>query len=285
MRKFDVNKLVRDHSYEQMAQECAQMVIEPLNLDNFQRALKLKLLEEAHEVIAEEHTTGLTEEIADVLEVIDGLIQAYGLNRADIEKVKEKKKQVKGGFSQAKRCVYLLANQHDSRHHDLIDYCVKRPAKYPETTTVLHRTPPHDFNFQLDVSACYVMYQDQILLLKRMHDKSEGNQWGVPAGKLDQGENALATAIRELYEETGIQCSENKLSFIADVYARRPHLYFVYHMYTAILKEKPNVVLSPNEHSEYQWLCLEEAKKLPLMGGALESILIFEDYLKRTKVA
>ena len=43
----------------------------------------------------------------------------------------------------------------------------------------------------------------RILLLRRSRTCSEPGTWAVPGGKVDQGENARTTAIRELEEEAG----------------------------------------------------------------------------------
>lgn len=37
-----------------------------------------------------------------------------------------------------------------------------------------------------------------------MIERGDGHGWAIPGGKLDQGETALAGAVRELHEETGL---------------------------------------------------------------------------------
>lgn len=279
MRKFDVNKIMRDSTYQQMESECAHVVSEDLNQSDFQSSLKLKLQEEVDEVIAETSKEGLCEEIADVLEVIDGIIAAYQLDKQAISDIKAKKKQDKGGFTRHKRCLYVVAEPDNPMHRDLIEYCVTRPEKYPETTTTLYLSPPEGYVAELEVSAIYVYVNDEILLLKRATQKSEGNQWGVPAGKFETNETALDCALRELTEETGIVCEPSALQPIRSVYVVRPGVNFIYHMFALQLSEKPEVTLSPTEHGAYQWVSLSQAMTLPLMGGALDSLYIFRDFI------
>ena len=41
--------------------------------------------------------------------------------------------------------------------------------------------------------------------------QSKGNLWGLPKGTFEQNENSVECAIRETYEETGIQLSQHNL--------------------------------------------------------------------------
>lgn len=50
----------------------------------------------------------------------------------------------------------------------------------------------------------------QILLQQR----SDNGKWGLPGGCQDLGENLKTTAIRELYEETGIKVNEEDITLI-----------------------------------------------------------------------
>lgn len=60
----------------------------------------------------------------------------------------------------------------------------------------------------LDIVVVFCLFEDKILLLKRAANKPEGLKWTAPSGKKDLGETVPQAAIRELYEETGIQVSE-----------------------------------------------------------------------------
>jgi len=50
-----------------------------------------------------------------------------------------------------------------------------------------------------------VINRDKVLLLKR--EKT----WVFPKGKVKEGENLIQTAVREIYEETGIVINESKI--------------------------------------------------------------------------
>jgi 8-oxo-dGTP diphosphatase len=56
-----------------------------------------------------------------------------------------------------------------------------------------------------ELAAAVVMHNDHVLIVRR--SRSEGflpGRWGVPCGKVDEGESSQQAALRELYEETGL---------------------------------------------------------------------------------
>jgi 8-oxo-dGTP pyrophosphatase MutT (NUDIX family) len=46
---------------------------------------------------------------------------------------------------------------------------------------------------------------DRVLVVKRVARGLNAGQWALPGGKLDPGEDAVAAALRELWEETGLE--------------------------------------------------------------------------------
>lgn len=61
---------------------------------------------------------------------------------------------------------------------------------------------PDNFDPSIAVSGVIVRALDDILLLRRAPYKKFGaNQWALCAGKSDNGEDAITTAKRELFEE------------------------------------------------------------------------------------
>lgn len=49
-----------------------------------------------------------------------------------------------------------------------------------------------------------LLHEDRFLLVQRGKDPGRG-LWGFPGGHVEMGETALAAAVRELKEETGVQ--------------------------------------------------------------------------------
>ncbi|MFK7780703.1 MAG: nucleoside triphosphate pyrophosphohydrolase [Candidatus Gracilibacteria bacterium] len=93
-----MKKLVRDKIPEIIksnGEECSYYIASSYeyNIELFK-----KLLEEALEVQKVKNKEELTEELADVMEVIKAICIKNGINEDDIEKVRFEKKEKKGGF-------------------------------------------------------------------------------------------------------------------------------------------------------------------------------------------
>ena len=64
-----------------------------------------------------------------------------------------------------------------------------------------------------------VIRDDQILLVQRANPPDVG-LWGFPGGKIEFGETLLATAERELLEETGVRAAARRVIDAVDAYDR-----------------------------------------------------------------
>src|SRR5215470_1230352 len=68
---------------------------------------------------------------------------------------------------------------------------------------------------------CAVVFDDEgRVLLGRRADTGE---WSVPAGICEPGEEPAETAVREVYEETGVHCVAEKVVLVQG--QRKPHTY------------------------------------------------------------
>lgn len=140
-------------------------------------------------------------------------------------------------------------------------------------TQFIFTNPPENFSPKMEVGGCFIRVEDHFLFLKQRPDDSEANTWGVPGGKFEQPENAVEETIREVYEETGLNLKEFPPCFKGKVYIRYPEMDFIYTMFEACLENyPPAVVIDPAEHTEYRWMTLETALKLPLIRGEDECI-------------
>ena len=103
-------KLVRDRIPEIIAANGEKTITRVLDDTEFLTALENKLLEEVQEMRAskarlpdlpDRQAGGQAErkvEIADIYEVLDALIRAYGFSKEEIMALKEKKRTERGGF-------------------------------------------------------------------------------------------------------------------------------------------------------------------------------------------
>ena len=115
----------------------------------------------------------------------------------------------------------------------------------------MYLSEPPDFRAKFEVVSCFVEYGGKFLLLLRQDHKSAPNMYGVPAGKVEEGETAPATMIRELYEETWIKAQD--IDYFDKVYVRYPDYDYVYHIFHLQLDSKPRITINPEEHKLYIW--------------------------------
>ncbi len=106
MRK-EYNKLVRDRIPSIIESSGKEFLIRVLSDDEYKRALKRKLIEEATEVNAAESTDELVAELADVVEVIDALIAVLGMSWEEIRDVQKKKRLERGGFGKRLQLMWV----------------------------------------------------------------------------------------------------------------------------------------------------------------------------------
>ncbi|MCM3225656.1 nucleoside triphosphate pyrophosphohydrolase [Terribacillus saccharophilus] len=92
------NKLVRDRIPTIIQQAGKAPKTRVLDEDRYVEELKLKLLEEANEILKAEEHNEVVEEAADLLEVLHALLEAKGIALKDIELVRQQKREERGGF-------------------------------------------------------------------------------------------------------------------------------------------------------------------------------------------
>ena len=94
----------------------------------YDQQLRLKLAEEAAEVVAAQNQQELLAELADLYEAIDCLIQLHHLSEAAICAAQTAKRADRGGFAERK----FVTIAHHLEGSYLEAYCRAQPEKYPE---------------------------------------------------------------------------------------------------------------------------------------------------------
>ena len=108
MKKF-YNKLVRDRIPEIIQAAGREYAVERMDEEEFHQAIRAKLVEEAQEV-AVAAPEDLVTELADLYEVMDALMAAYGIKR-EIVLTEQKQKQIeRGSFSRRTRLLWSGAD-------------------------------------------------------------------------------------------------------------------------------------------------------------------------------
>lgn len=96
MKKY--GKLVRDRIPEIVKQAGKSVTWRKLSPEEFRLALRAKVLEEAKELVNAADDT-LLSELADLVEIIEAILQAYDLTRDELEAARQKKNDERGAFT------------------------------------------------------------------------------------------------------------------------------------------------------------------------------------------
>jgi 8-oxo-dGTP pyrophosphatase MutT (NUDIX family) len=117
----------------------------------------------------------------------------------------------------------------------------------------------------------------RVLLLKRSQsDPRRPGEWDFPGGEVDQKEELLVGAVREIYEEAGLQIQPSSLALVyAATEAYQNTGLSVTRLLFVTQKTDGDVKLS-YEHDSFQWVDHETAIELfpdPFYGGGLKYAL------------
>ncbi|MFC4022318.1 phosphoribosyl-ATP pyrophosphohydrolase [Oceanobacillus longus] len=94
------NKLVRDRIPEIIKNSGKDLKTETLNHDRYILELKKKLYEEVEEYQQAATQKDALEELADVLELMHALTNVHGSSIEEVEKIRAKKAEKRGGFDE-----------------------------------------------------------------------------------------------------------------------------------------------------------------------------------------
>lgn len=113
----------------------------------------------------------------------------------------------------------------------------------------------------------------ECLMLRRAAGGRSPGSWEGVHGKVDEGEDPVSTAVRELGEETGLVAQRlYNLSRVEMFYRHRSDEVSLVPVFAAMVSPEDDVTLS-EEHDAAMWLPLEAASRRaswPRMARALE---------------
>ena len=133
---------------------------------------------------------------------------------------------------------------------------------------------PRDFKPSTEVAGCFIESEAQFLYLKRAPSRAYANTWGLPAGKIEPGEDSRSAVIREVFEETGLFIDTLDLKFIGSLYHRLADLDYTFHVYHKSFLHRPTPQLN-QEHTQFQWLTSSQALTFPLIPGGADALRYF----------
>jgi 8-oxo-dGTP pyrophosphatase MutT (NUDIX family)/RimJ/RimL family protein N-acetyltransferase len=114
----------------------------------------------------------------------------------------------------------------------------------------------------------------EFLVVKSKDD----DHWGFPKGHMEENENEVETALREVYEETGLNIKiinkfKVETEYFVSTYVLKKVIYFI-----GIPKDT-NVKIQTEEIGEYKWLSYEDAIKLLTYESAKTVLKSAKEYL------
>ena len=116
------------------------------------------------------------------------------------------------------------------------------------------------------------------LLMQRDERKHQGGKWEATAGgSAVQGEDAMACAVRELREETGIE-SLNIIEIGRVIHHLHKSIYVEYLCATDV--KKNSIILQEGETQDYKWVNASELRSMTREQLATSRILNLIDELK-----
>jgi len=140
------------------------------------------------------------------------------------------------------------------------------------------QTPKSDYKRPESVLVVVCTTAGDVLMLQR---RQPAGYWQSVTGSLERDEVPEAAAVRELFEETGLQlpvtdCRQTntfpihpawRARYAADVTTNREHVFRVE------CSRQPAITLNEDEHSAYRWLPREAAAALASSRTNREAIL------------
>jgi 8-oxo-dGTP diphosphatase len=135
------------------------------------------------------------------------------------------------------------------------------------------------------VNRCIVINsKGKLLLIKRsLENYYAPGLWEFPGGKLDEGQDLSNALEREVLEETGLLVLPLTRvaftsSYIVDVgkYKGLPYVVIV-----GIGKSIGGSVVLSSEHTDYVWVDLKEAMKMPIKEEIRKSLIVLSKNIKQ----
>lgn len=115
-----------------------------------------------------------------------------------------------------------------------------------------------------EISVWILNEKKEVLIQKRSGNKKQApNKYGLCAGHIDPNETETQSAVREIFEETGIKLEEKDLEYI-DLYVNdvvgNKHFKYIYFARTNM--KISEMVMQEEEVSELKYITLKELRKI-----------------------
>lgn len=125
---------------------------------------------------------------------------------------------------------------------------------------------------QVGVKALLKNSEGKFLLLRRSSEKypEVGAKWDIVGGRINPGEPLVENLKREIKEEVNLDLLDQPELVAAQDILRVPGRHVVRLTYTADITGEPKL---DDDHTEFQWLTLEEVKNLANLDSYFKQLL------------
>lgn len=118
----------------------------------------------------------------------------------------------------------------------------------------------------------FVFYGDRFLILKK-YKYNEDGKWELPGGRLQTGETPQIALEREVWEETGLKVTVNRLlstwSYRIDATEELVGLNYLCNTTT-------DFVSLSKEHTDYRWIAISEVNQYDFYQGVNEELHLLD---------
>lgn len=105
-----------------------------------------------------------------------------------------------------------------------------------------------------------------LLLIRRGHGPAAG-EWSIPGGRVERGEVLAEAVVREVREETGLECVCGELVGWVERVAVDHHFVILDFEVTVLEHTQP---VAGTDAAEAAWVPLDDVADLPLVEGLTE---------------
>ena len=117
-------------------------------------------------------------------------------------------------------------------------------------------------NRERDAGIVICIDKNRFLIIRRSNIDKRGGQWTIPGGHIDEKDRSVESgAIRELKEETNLECFEEDLIYLGEPKPQK--YYFLANRWRCKVNVNiPNPITGEIEHDSYVWATIEEIKDI-----------------------